>query len=132
MSFDPAGFVAVADRLRKAAAAAECPGDAALRAAIGRYYYAALLSARNYLEATEPMPVDDSEQTHRWVIRKLRDSADPESQKLTSELNSMRITRNRADYGDDMSDLDGEAGRMAARCGRALGYVATLVKRYSK
>lgn len=132
MTFAPADFAAVADRLRSTADAGECPPDAARRAAIGRYYYAALLTARDFLAASAPMPTDNSEQTHRWVIGQLRASIDSESQKLTSELNSMRIARNRADYGDELPDVAGEARRMAERCTRALRYVAVLARRYAR
>ena len=114
--FDPVGYVDVADRLRELAASGTCPADAALRAAIGRYYYAALLSARDYLAASESVSVDQTEATHSWVIRKLQDSADPESQRLTSELNAMRVLRNKADYGDTLADLPSEAQRVAGRC----------------
>ena len=133
--FDPRGFAAVASLLitvGSTLSGADVPPEAAFRAAIGRFYYAALLSARDYLAQSEPMPVNTTEQTHRWVIGKLRESADGESQRLTSELNSMRIVRNRADYGDAIADPRQEALRMASGCSRALGYVTTLTRRYGR
>ena len=55
---DPVEYVAVADRLRDLASSSNLPEEAALRVATGRYDYAALLSARDYLATSEPIPVD--------------------------------------------------------------------------
>lgn len=132
MSFAPADYVAVADWLCKAAQAAECPPDAALRAAIGRYYYAALLSARDFIDQTETTLVDRTVETHTWVLRKLREYEDRPAQQLMVELNAMRTSRNAADYGDELPELSQEAERMAKRCSRALVHVATLTKRYKR
>lgn len=126
MSFDPKEFVAVAAYLREAAGRGDCPAEAAYGAAIGRYYYAAMLCARDHFAETESTPVDTSESTHRWVRDRLREYRDAEALKLGRELDTMRISRNKADYGDELSDLPGECARMAGRCERALGYVKTL------
>lgn len=130
MTLDPGDFAVLAERLRAAADEGVEPVAAAHRIAIGRYYYAVLLGARDYLAHSEPNPVDTSADTHGWVIRKLRDSAEPEAQKLASDLNTMRLLRNKADYGQHVADLGGEAKRMASRCGRSRGYVAALSKRH--
>lgn len=129
MAFDPVAYSAVAARLVGLASAGEEPVDALLRAAIGRYYYASLLGARDYIERTEPIAADRAETTHRWVIEKLRASAEMESGRLGTTLNSMRESRNAAEYGDDVRDLPGEAKRMAGRCDQCLRDVTTLTRR---
>ena len=126
--FDPADFAAVADHLCSSATAGACPAEAAYRAASGRYYYAVLLAARNYLEASGPMPVSH-EQTHQTVIRALRESNDPIAARLTSEMMSLRNQRNLADYGDEISDPQTHARRMGEGCRRALKLVDTLSHR---
>ena len=78
------------------------------------------------------MPVNQTEKTHGWVIGKLRESADPLSVQLMSTLNTMRVARNSADYGDDVADLVREAIAMGSACNRGLGFVAGLNKRYRK
>ncbi len=132
MSFEPADFASVADALVAAAVAKSCPADAAKRAAIGRYYYAALLAARDFIARSEPMPPDSSETTHRWVINKLRESSDGESQKLSMTLTNLRVARNHADYGDEIGDLDGEVKRAADASRKARKLVQTLAKRYAR
>lgn len=122
----------MAELLRQAAGVGTCPPEAALRAAIGRYYYAAMLSARDLIAETEAMPVDTTDGTHRWVRDKLREWGDAEAQKLARELDTMRISRNNADYGSEVLDLEGECSRMVSRCERALGYVKTLRARSTR
>ena len=127
--FDPADYALVADHLRGMAVNGTCPAEAAFRVASGRYYYAALLSARCYLETSSPMPMDRSEQTHQTVIRALRDSSDPTALRLSSELNTLRGLRNMADYGDEIASPPAHAERMADGCRRALRLVETLGRR---
>ena len=100
MIFEPREYVAVADLLCRAADEGTCPPDAARRAAIGRYYYAALLTAREMLERESPMRGDRAATTHGSVISTLRESADTASQRLMLELNSMRQIRNRPELAD--------------------------------
>ena len=127
MSFDPKDYVAVAEHLRRTADNG-CPHEAALRVAMGRYYYAALLCTRRHLSKST-MQDDFGETTHRTVLGRLRESAEPESQLLFSGLNRMRELRNQADYGDAFANLSAEVDRMAKLCHKALGHVATLERR---
>lgn len=130
MSFDPKDFVGVGDFLRRAADDGSCPAEAAYRAAIGRYYYASLLAARQLVERSSPMPADRGDTTHSKVIGALRESADPEAQRLERELNTMRTTRNKAEYGEDFARIADVASQMAKSCGRALAYIVTLERRW--
>lgn len=125
MSFNPRDFIPVADRL----AATEPPDEASFRAAIGRYYYAVLLSARNYLADSGPMDADRGEHTHRWVIDRLREMNEPVAQLLQQILTRMRQRRNQADYGDDLS-RPAEAAQETCRDARtALRHLDTLIRR---
>jgi hypothetical protein len=127
--FDPTDYALVGDHLRAAAGDGLCPPEAAFRVASGRYYYAALLSARSYLEHSSPMPMDRSERTHQTVIRALRDSSDPTALRLGGELDALRGLRNMADYGDEIARPQAHAERMAEGCRRALRLVETLERR---
>ena len=132
MSFDPQGFIAVADHLRSSAGQDGCPSDAALRVAIGRYYYAALLCSRDFLELSESGPTDRADTTHRWVIGKFRESGEGNAQRLHAELDRMRRTRNLADYGDDLADLPGAAKKMQEGCTRAMAWLKALRRRHEQ
>jgi hypothetical protein len=105
----PEDLFTVANHLAEQAKAGTIPADAGLRTAVGRYYYAALLDTREYLESASPERVDRSAGTHRWVASQLR-GADPSTVQLKKLLGDLRSWRTRADYGDD---LRMDAGAMA-------------------
>jgi hypothetical protein len=129
VSLDPREYVTVADRLRDEADAGTLPAEAARRAAIGRYYSAALLSTRELLERESPMRGDRAATTHSWVIRTLGERAESVAQLLSSVLNRMRSSRNRAEYGEPMPGLAEEVHRTGRSCADALRHVATLDRR---
>jgi uncharacterized protein (UPF0332 family) len=121
--------ISLAPGARRPSNKGRCPADAALRAAIGRYYYAVMLSARDLLERSSPMPGDRADTTHGWVIRTLGERSDSVAQLLARALNAMRTMRNRAEYGEDIARLPEEAERMAKSCAKALGHVEALARR---
>lgn len=128
MSFDPSGFASVADALVKMVSSSDKP-EAVQRAAIGRYYFAALLCSRRFLDLSESQRVEH-DKTHRWVIQKLRESDEPEAQLLTQALNALRIARNEADYGDYLADLPGDVKRAKAAWANIEKHLQTLSRRH--
>jgi hypothetical protein len=123
MTFAAADWVAVADDL-VARAGVPLPEEAALRAAIGRYYYACLVTvASRVVTAATPVERDT---THAQVLRALRDR-DPSAQLVQADLSMLRVERNRAEYGEPLSgDLRALAGRTRALATRVLKRAASL------
>ena len=76
-------------------------GPAAYRSEISRAYYAAFNVAANVLNTIGPSPGKGDSQ-HKKVVIYLRDSGDVAMETTGLYIDSMRITRNRADY--DMSN----------------------------
>jgi hypothetical protein len=124
MTFAAADWVAVADDL-VARAGVPLPEEAALRAAIGRYYYACLVTvASRVVTAATPVERDT---THAQVLRALRDRDDPSAQLVQADLSMLRVERNRAEYGEPLSgDLRTLAGRTRALATRVLKRAASL------
>ncbi|MCB9694591.1 MAG: hypothetical protein H6736_22505, partial [Alphaproteobacteria bacterium] len=122
----PEELFTVANHLAEQAKGGTIPADAGLRAAVGRYYYAALLETREYLEAAAPERVDRSARTHAWVASQLR-GADPSTVQLRKLLGDLRSWRTRADYGDDLHMDAGAMARSAQKKARGvLRQVKTL------
>lgn len=81
-------FLDVADRL------SEESSRAALRTAIGRYYYAAFLECRTWAERSRGFERTRSAREHQFVRSLMRDT-DPQIELM---LTSLRAKRNAADY----------------------------------
>lgn len=94
----------------------DLPRPDLLRAAIGRFYFAAFLAARNHIEATTLEPVTRDASVHGWVPRQFS-GADALHQRVRHLLLDLRETRNGADYGEAM---DEEALAKSARRKSAL------------
>lgn len=119
MSFAPADFQRLADRLCELAVLETGLAESFQRAAIGRYYYSVLLEARAFLDETSAAPVERAATTHKWVIQQLASSSEPSSAQLSELLNRMRRDRNAADYGEDALavELRSKAAAKDARTG---------------
>lgn len=122
----PEEIFTVANHLVEQSTSSAIPTDAGLRIAVGRYYYAALLDIREYLERAAPERVDRSARTHAWVGAQLN-GADPSTIRLKRLLGDLRSWRTRADYGDDLRMEAGAMARSARKKARdALKQVETL------
>jgi hypothetical protein len=86
-------FVAIADQ------PVDDPTRAALRTAIGRYYYAAFLECRAWAERALGFERTRSAREHQFVRNLVRD-IDPQ---LEAMLTALRAKRNAADYDMDIS-----------------------------
>ena len=72
-------------------------GEAALRSAISRAYYAAFCKARNSLRESG---VDVRGRNHLWLWEQYRRSDDDETHLVGETGDRLRQVRNRADYDD--------------------------------
>jgi hypothetical protein len=86
-------FIAIANHL------SEQTSRAALRTAIGRYYYAAFLECRTWAEQSLGFERTKSAREHQFVRSLIRE-IDPE---IEAMLTALRAKRNTADYDMDKS-----------------------------
>ena len=79
--------------------------EAKLRSAISRAYYAAFCLARNHLIHKEGVIVRPSSGVHMKVIDRFKYSRDRRKRRIGTNLNRLRIDRNKSDYEDRMGNL---------------------------
>jgi hypothetical protein len=94
MPFDPNLLIPVARELDKAGSPL---GEAGIRSACGRAYYAAYLIARERLKSLGHV-APSTGSVHRWLGKKLRGSSDPAVRKLGQRLGKLSTQRVQADY----------------------------------
>ncbi len=113
----------IADAILKVAG---LPQEAAERAAVGRYYYAVLLSVRLFLDAAFPPKVDRGAEAHAAVLSRLRTITLPHAVLLSADLQALRTLRNRVEYGEETTDTTLSAQTAQAACRKALKLLAAL------
>lgn len=120
----PQGQLQIAEYLVGTEPTPVLPRPDLLRAAIGRFYFAAFLAARDHVEATTFQPVVRDVTAHGWVPRQFAGQDTP-SQTVRKQLHDLRELRNGADYGEPMDEE--VAVRSARKKARAvLSALATL------
>lgn len=103
MTFDWSEYLNLA---RKLAGTDANPGnEAELRSAISRAYYAAFITARNYLRDRDNIRIP-RERSHQFVINQFRESSDNYRAKLGRRLLRLRNYRVSADYHDTVPDIE--------------------------
>lgn len=90
MPFDPRDFLTLAQNV----AGSPTAGEAELRTAVSRAYYAVHLHARETLSAANQVQSTKSGADHEIVISKLRSRGGS----LGDQVDWLRVRRNRADY----------------------------------
>lgn len=110
---NPDEFLVLAEQL------ATGPGEAALRSAISRAYYAVFHVVLQELGPAFEIPVDAS--GHRILGHCLRNCGVPQAVPLAQTLDSLRDLRNRADYRLD--DVGPSPATVAARVASARRFV---------
>lgn len=106
------------------------PREAAERAAVGRYYFAVLLSTRHFIDTTHPPRVDRGPEAHIEVIRRLGKITDPDAVRLSAELQRLRISRGLMEYGDDVISTDLTLVEVQGRCKKAFVLLTSLESRH--
>ncbi|WP_449416562.1 HEPN domain-containing protein [Phormidium nigroviride] len=79
--------------------------EAKRRSAISRAYYAAFISARNYLQEREGYSIPKTVDAHKYVREQFKQSADPVRQDIGRKLEMLRKDRNQSDYKNTVSEL---------------------------
>lgn len=79
--------------------------EAKMRSAISRAYYAAFISARNYLQETEGHSIPKTADAHKYVVQQLKQSSDVDRQNIGRNLEKLRRDRNQADYNNSVPEL---------------------------
>lgn len=100
--------------------------EAKVRTAISRAYFAAYLTAYNFLVSNhqaDSMP--NGSEKHKYVIDKYRYSKNPCHQTIGTILEELRFKRNIADYGKPMSNYAKEALHCVLSADALLGKLKT-------
>ena len=128
-TFDPLLYQELADGMRawKPDERIEC---AKQRTNISRYYFAALLTARNYLSAQNLYSRHREETTQEAVLKALRQVGDRESQIAAHLLATLRDARNHADYGDCIGDMEKQVESAKQLFYKVQKQIGTLSRRY--
>ena len=99
MSFDWVNYLRLAEELATEASSSTL-GEAMWRAAISRAYYAAFISARNFLRDDENFVPLNRRDIHYEVRTEFDYSGNRVRQKIATNLGRLHIWRKRADYED--------------------------------
>ena len=85
------------------------------RSAIHLAYYAAFISARNYLRDKKGYTFSTTVNIHKKVRDRFRISSDPIYKEIGKKLNILRLDRNQADYTDFVPNLNRKSKRAVKR-----------------
>ena len=102
LSFEWSEFLSLA---RKLTTTSPGSGEASLRSAISRAYYAAFCCARNHLRDKERHSIPATGQAHTYVRSQFQTSTDSPRRAIGQQLDRLRIARNKADYDDTVTGL---------------------------
>nr|QNO49891.1 hypothetical protein GKKIKBAN_00005 [Methanosarcinales archaeon ANME-2c ERB4] len=108
MTFDWSEYLNLAQEL--AGDAVSSPNEEAkLRSSVSRAYYAPFCKARNHLrdiDGDQILSVDPPKvNVHTYVRNQFKNSSDKSRKKMGTDLNRLRLRRNKADYKDVVSGL---------------------------
>jgi len=99
MSFDWNEYFTLAQELSQAKGGTRAAHEARLRSAVSRSYYSVFCSARNYLTRKNVRP--PKQEIHMFVKDQYLNSTDTAKRQIGSNLDRLRIYRNKADEGLD-------------------------------
>lgn len=100
--------------------------EARLRDAVSRAYYAAFISARNYLRDTEAHSIPTTSDAHRYVWQQFYINPAPVYQLVAKNLKILRGYRNQADYDDNFPLLSAIANISIRRSEAVITNLRTL------
>ncbi len=125
MTFDPADWHAVG--VACAAGLEGAPEEASRRTAIGRAYYAALLSIKRRVEAVQGEGVVPEARIHSAVPRALKDSGLREFRRVIDLLRDLKEDREDADYEIDVEPFKADEVEEALKRSRRLLDLLTAI-----
>ena len=101
--------------------------EARLRSAISRSYYAAFCKARNHLRDKEGVDtIPNGGQVHSYVRNQFTRSPDRVRKRAGTNLNRLRIDRNKADYDDIVTGLPATTKRVLKQSERIISTLGAL------
>ncbi len=105
--------------------------DVKWRTCISRYYYSALLYARDSLARMNAFEERGDETTHRGVIVAYGRMGDEEARRLQRTLRDFRTLRNSADYGESVHPGNKQAAVARKWASKIRTWVDAIEKRAS-
>ncbi|HEY9630086.1 MAG TPA: hypothetical protein V6C84_22560 [Coleofasciculaceae cyanobacterium] len=106
--------------------------EARLRSTISRAYYAAFIRARNYLRIHLDIDLPRNGDVHRYVREYFDRSSNELHRMIANDLARLRISRNRADYDDIMTQLPVLARMSLKLAARVLANLDALLLQQSE
>jgi uncharacterized protein (UPF0332 family) len=100
-------------------------GEAKLRSAISRAYYAAFCEARNYL-IDKGHNLDTSKDVHKDVRQIFATGTDSISKDIAENLDALRHIRNLADYEEQVRAIEERTKEALRRCNAILHQLTKL------
>lgn len=104
MSFNWLNYLDLA-RTLAGSGAMDANGEAELRTAISRAYYAAFCRSRNHLRDNDHIHLSTGSDIHKEVQSKFTMSRDKRRKQIGQNLYRLRRLRNKADYDDQFSNV---------------------------
>jgi len=109
LSFDWTDYLLLAREL-KGGAVSVGRREAKLRSSISRAYYSAFCSARNFLRDVRREIITSGARAHKVVKDTFENSGDQVETEVATNLERLRLDRNKADYDDNVSGLENMSG----------------------
>ncbi|MBI4784919.1 MAG: hypothetical protein HY785_26970 [Oscillatoriophycideae cyanobacterium NC_groundwater_1537_Pr4_S-0.65um_50_18] len=106
--------------------------EARLRSTISRAYYAAFIRARNYLRVHQDIDLPRNGDVHRYVREYFDRSSNELHRMIANDLARLRISRNRADSDDIMTQLPVLARMSLKLAARVLANLDALLLQQSE
>lgn len=103
--------------------------EAKLRSAISRAYYALFLKARTFIDEYTPLRVPKDPTGHEFVRNIFRGSVDGKWKKVAYALDKLIEKRTKADYGDQISNINAEAEFSLLKAEEALNWLNELIQK---
>lgn len=120
MTFDWAEYLTLAHQLAGPCAGEQCR-EACLRSSISRAYYSVFCMARDHLIQKESMHFSTKADVHMEV----KEAFDIRDQLVATNLDRLRLDRNKADYDANISNLEVLCQKSLSRAQKAASRLKT-------
>ena len=127
MRFDWTQYLFLAQELTKGSRSSS-NHEAMLRTAISRAYYASFCSARNFLIDDKKKVIPTTGEAHGIVKEIFNGSTNIMELDIATDLDRLRIDRNKADYDDEVLGLDSMSEFALKLCQNIFLNIRTLQK----
>lgn len=125
MTFDWANYLHLAEELVRSKDK-RLSEETYMRTAISRSYYSVFCTARNHARDREGFIPSRTGDDHGKVISHFRGAGDYKRRKIGTDLDRLRIDRGKADYNDDVQNLDNLSNVTISRAREVLRLIGRL------